>query len=67
MTQRMPIALHHLPDDIDALKFLVADQLARNEQRTIQKQRSNAQVLALIERLNLALTHRYAPAMTPLR
>ena len=28
----MPIALNQLPDDIDALKSLVADQAVRNEQ-----------------------------------
>ncbi len=56
----MPIALHQLPDDIDALKSLVADQLARNEQLTTQNQRYKAQVLTLTEQLNLALARRYA-------
>ena len=36
--QCMPIALHQLPDDIDALKSLVADQLVRNEQLQADKQ-----------------------------
>jgi hypothetical protein len=35
---RMPIALNQLPDDIDALKSLVAEQLARNEQRQASNQ-----------------------------
>ena len=30
--QRMPIAPHQLPDDVDALKSLLVDQLVRNEQ-----------------------------------
>jgi hypothetical protein len=34
----MPIVLNQLPDDIDALKSLVAEQLARNEQRQASKQ-----------------------------
>ena len=57
---RMPIALHQLPDDIDALKSLVADQLARNEQLTTENQRYKVQVLTLTEQLNLALARRYA-------
>ncbi len=56
----MPIALHQLPDDIDALKSLVADQLARNEQLTTENQRYKVQVLTLTEQLNLALARRYA-------
>ena len=58
--QRMPIALHQLPDDVDALKSLVADQLARNEQLTTENQRYKVQVLTLTEQLNLALARRYA-------
>jgi len=56
----MPNALHQLPDDIDALKSLLADQLTRNEQLTTQNQRYKAQVLTLTEQLNLALARRYA-------
>lgn len=56
----MPIALDQLPDDIDALKSLVADQLARNEQLTTENQHYKAQVLTLTEQLNLALARRYA-------
>jgi len=63
----MPIALHQLPDDIDALKSLVADQLARNEQLQAEQQtvtqkneQLKAQVLSLQEQLNLAIARRYA-------
>jgi len=70
----MPIALHQLPDDIDALKSLLADQLVRNEQiqadkqaidqkneqLTAENQRYKVQVLTLTEQLNLALARRYA-------
>jgi len=72
--QRMPIALHQLPDDVDALKSLVVDQLVRNEQLQVDKQavdqkieqlttenqRYKFQVLTLTEQLNLALARRYA-------
>jgi transposase len=63
----MPIALHQLPDDVDALKSLLADQLVRNEQLQADKQAVNqkneqlkVQVLTLTEQLNLALARRYA-------
>ena len=56
----MPITLDQLPDDIDALKSLVTDQLARNEQLTTENQRYKTQVLTLTEKLNLALARRYA-------
>jgi len=63
----MPIALDQLPDDVDALKSLVADQLARNEQLRADKQavvqkneQLEARVLSLKEQLNLALARRYA-------
>jgi len=56
----MPIALHQLPDDVDALKSLLAEQAARNEQLTTENQRYKAQVLTLTEQLNLALARRYA-------
>ena len=74
MMQGMPIALHQLPDDIDALKSLLADQavkldqfVARNEQLQADKQATEqkneqlkVQVLTLTEQLNLALARRYA-------
>jgi len=63
----MPIALHQLPDDVDALKSLLADQLVRNEQLQADKHAVNqkneqlkVQVLTLTEQLNLALARRYA-------
>jgi len=56
----METALNQLPDDVDLLKSLVANQLARNEQLTAQNQRYKAQVLTLQEQLNLALARRYA-------
>ena len=56
----MPIALDQLPDDLDALKSLVAEQVARNEQLTTENQRYKTQVLTLQEQLNLALAKRYA-------
>jgi transposase len=49
----MQIALDQLPDDVDALKALVAEQVARNEQL-------QSRVLTLQEQLNLALARRYA-------
>lgn len=63
----MLIALHQLPDDIDALKSLLAEEAARNEQLEADKQAVNqkneqlkVQVLTLTEQLNLALARRYA-------
>ena len=56
----MPIALDQLPDDVEALKSLVADQLVRNEQLTTENQHYKARVLTLTEQLNLALARRYA-------
>jgi len=63
----MPITLDQLPDDIDALKSLVADQVVRNEQLQADKQavvqkneQLTARVLTLQEQLNLALARRYA-------
>ena len=72
--QRMPTAPHQLPDDVDALKSLLTDQLVRNEQLqtdkqtvdqeneqlTTENQRYKIQVLTLTEQLNLALARRYA-------
>jgi len=64
--QGMSIALKSLPDDIAALKSLVAEQLACNEQLQVDKQaldHENTQlkvrVLTLQEQLNLALARRY--------
>jgi transposase len=56
----METALNQLPDDVDLLKSLVADQWARNEQLSAQNKRYRAQVLTLQEQLNLALARRYA-------
>jgi transposase len=56
----MPIALHQLPDDVDALKSLLAAEAARNKLLTTENQRYKAQVLTLTEQLNLALARRYA-------
>jgi len=63
----MPIAPHQLPDDIDALKSLLTDQLVRNEQLQADKhavhqknEQLKVQVLTLTEQLNLALARRYA-------
>ncbi len=72
--QCMPIALHQLPDDVDALKSLLADQatkldqfIACNEQLQADKQavdqkneQLKVQVLTLTEQLHLALARRYA-------
>jgi len=49
----MPMTPNQLPNDIDALKSLVADQAVRNEQL-------QSQVTLLQEQLNLALAKRYA-------
>jgi transposase len=56
----MEKTLNQLPDDVDLLKSLVAEQLVRNEQLTAQNQHYKAQVLTLQEQLNLALARRYA-------
>lgn len=63
----MKKALDQLPDDVDLLKSLVADQLARNEQLQADQQAIvqeneglKARVLTLQEQLNLALARRYA-------
>jgi len=49
----MAMALDQLPDDVEALKLLVVDQAARNEQL-------ESKVTHLQEQLNLALARRYA-------
>jgi transposase len=63
----MEKAPNQLPDDVDLLKSLVADQLARNKQLQADKQAIvqeneglKARVLTLQEQLNLALARRYA-------
>jgi len=63
----MEKALDQLPDDVEALKSLVAEQLARNEQLQADKQAIvqeneglKVRVLTLQEQLNLALARRYA-------
>lgn len=63
----MPTALHPLPDDVDALKSLLTDQLVRDKQLQADKQATDqenkhlkVQVLTLTEQLNLALARRYA-------
>ena len=58
--QGMPIAQNQLPDDIAALKSLVAEQQACNEKLTTENQRYKSQILTLQEQLNLALARRYA-------
>ena len=49
-----------LPDDVDALKALVAEHAARNTQLDQENARLGAKVLSLQEQLNLALARRYA-------
>ena len=56
----MPSLPQQLPDDIDALKILVAEQAARNTQLDQENARLGAKVLSLQEQLNLALARRYA-------
>ncbi len=49
-----------LPNDIDALKALVAEQVALNTQLQAENHQHKAQILSLQEQLNLALARRYA-------
>jgi transposase len=63
----MPNVLSQLPDDVDTLKVLLAEQVARNAQIQAEKTaadqqivRLDAKVLSLQEQLNLALARRYA-------
>jgi transposase len=63
----MPTLPDQLPDDVNALKALLAEQVARNAQLEAEKQASDqenvrlgAKVLSLQEQLNLALARRYA-------
>ena len=56
----MQNAPNQLPDDINALKELVAEQVARNADLERENARISAKVLSLQEQLNLALAQRYA-------
>ncbi|MEH6584862.1 MAG: transposase, partial [Halioglobus sp.] len=56
----MPNVPKQLPNDIDALKALVAEQDVRNTQLDQENARLGAKVLSLQEQLNLALARRYA-------
>ena len=49
-----------LPDDINALKVLVAEHVALNTQLQAENRQYREQVLTLQEQLNLALARRYA-------
>jgi len=49
-----------LPDDVNALKELIAEQAARNTDLERENARISAKVLSLQEQLNLALARRYA-------
>ena len=56
----MPIALNQLPDDIDALKSLVADQAKKLDHFTVRNEQLQSKVILLQEQLNIALAKRYA-------
>ena len=56
----MPNLPNQLPNDIDSLKALIAEQAARNTQLEHENARISAKVLSLQEQLNLALALRYA-------
>ena len=56
----MPNLPDQLPDNIDALKALLADQAARNSELEQENRRISAKVLSLQKQLNLAIAHRYA-------
>lgn len=49
-----------LPDDVNSLKQLVAQQASRNELLTAENQHYKIQVLSLQEKLNLEIARRYA-------
>lgn len=49
-----------LPDDIDSLKKLIAQQASHNAQLTTENQQYKTQILNLKEQLNLAQARRYA-------
>ena len=56
----MQIAPDQLPDDIDALKSLVANQATKLDEFTARNEQLQSKVLILQEQLNLALAKRYA-------
>jgi len=56
----MSHALSSLPDDINALKALVAEHVALNTQLQAENHQYQTQILSLQEQLNLALARRYA-------
>ena len=56
----MPIAPNQLPDDIDALKSLVADQAKKLDHFTVRNEQLQSKVILLQEQLNIALAKRYA-------
>ena len=56
----MSSLLDQLPDDVEALKTLVVDHAARNEQLSKENQHYQSQVIILQEQLNIALAKRFA-------
>ncbi len=58
--QGMPNLPNQLPNDIESLKALVAEQASRNIHLEQENARISAKVLSLQEQLNLALALRYA-------
>ena len=56
----MQIAPDQLPDDIDTLKSLVANQATKLDEFTARNEQLQSKVLILQEQLNLALAKRYA-------
>ena len=56
----MQIAPDQLPDDIDALKSLVANQATQLDEFTVRNEQLQSRVIILQEQLNLALAKRYA-------
>ena len=56
----MANVLEQLPDDVEALKALVVDHAARNEQLRQENQHYQSQVVLLQEQLALALAKRFA-------
>jgi len=56
----MTIALDRLPDDVDALKSLVADQSIKLGHFVVRNEQLQSKVILLQEQLNLALARRYA-------
>jgi transposase len=56
----MPRSADHLPDDIDALKVLLAEQHSKNDALSHRNDQLSAKVFVLQEQLNLALAKRYA-------